>query len=141
MPKPLQVRSTDAIEVTFNPNLCAHAGLCLRGLPEVFNLQARPWIQPEHAPADDLAEVVRRCPSGALTYHRLDGGEDEQPDDRVTMRPVRNGPIYARGDLEILDGEGNVLRRTTRAALCRCGSSENKPYCDGTHVKTGFRTS
>lgn len=140
MAKPLQVRATDAIEVTFDPNLCAHAGLCLRGLPEVFNLQARPWMQPEHATADDLAEVVRRCPSGALTYRRLDGGADETPDDGVNVRPVRNGPLYARGDLEIRDGEGNVLRRATRAALCRCGSSENKPFCDGTHVKAGFRS-
>lgn len=140
MAKPTQVRSTDAVEVTFDPNICAHAGLCLRGLPEVFNLQARPWIQPERAAPDELADVVRRCPSGALTYRRLDGGPAETPDEGVTMRPVRNGPVYARGDLEILDGEGNVLRRTTRAALCRCGSSENKPFCDGTHVKGGFRT-
>lgn len=140
MAKPLQVRSTEAIEVTFDPNLCAHAGLCLRGLPEVFNLQARPWIQPEHAPADELAEIIQRCPSGALTYRRFDGGPEEEPDAGVRMRPVRNGPIYARGNMDILDGEGNVLHRANRAALCRCGASENKPFCDGTHVKAGFRS-
>ena len=140
MAKPLQIRTTEAIEVTFDPNLCSHSGICTRGLPYVFNLQARPWIQPEHAIPDDVAELIRRCPSGALSYHRLDGAADEIADEGVTMRPVRNGPVYARGDLEILDGEGNVLRRATRAAFCRCGSSKNKPYCDGTHVETGFRT-
>jgi uncharacterized Fe-S cluster protein YjdI len=138
--KPLQVRATGAIEVTFDPNLCAHAGNCLRGLPEVFNLQARPWIQPENATADALAETVRRCPSGALTYRRLDGGAEEVAEEGVAIRPVRNGPLYARGDIEVLDGEGNLLRRATRAALCRCGTSENKPFCDGSHVKAGFRS-
>lgn len=140
MDKPIQVRSSDSIEVSFDPNLCAHAAHCLRGLPDVFNLQARPWIQPANANADEVAEVILRCPSGALTYRRLDGGADEAVEEGVFLRPVRNGPVYARGEIEILDGEGNVLRRATRAALCRCGSSENKPFCDGSHVKAGWRS-
>ena len=140
MEKPIQVRSSDSIEVSFDPNLCAHAAYCLRGLPQVFDLQARPWIQPANATADEVAEVVLRCPSGALTYRRLDGGQEEAVEEGVAVRPVRNGPIYLRGDVEIRDGEGNVLRRMTRAALCRCGSSGNKPFCDGSHVKAGWRS-
>jgi uncharacterized Fe-S cluster protein YjdI/CDGSH-type Zn-finger protein len=140
MPKPVQVRATADIEVSFDPNLCSHAANCLRGLPEVFNLQARPWIQPEHATAEQLAEVILRCPSGALTYRRFDGGPEEVAEPGVNVRPVRNGPLYVRGEIQVLDGEGATHRTATRAALCRCGDSENKPYCDGTHMRTGFRS-
>lgn len=55
-----------AIDVTFDAGMCAHAGECVRGLPSVFDVQARPWIQPDGADAEAVAEVVGRCPSGAL---------------------------------------------------------------------------
>jgi uncharacterized Fe-S cluster protein YjdI len=55
-----------AIDVTFDPRLCAHAGECVRGLPSVFDVQARPWIRPDGADASAVTEVVGRCPSGAL---------------------------------------------------------------------------
>lgn len=62
-----------SIEVTFEAGRCQHAAECVRGLPEVFDIERRPWIQPDNAAADRTAEVVRRCPSGALGY-RLAGG-------------------------------------------------------------------
>ncbi|RDG35544.1 hypothetical protein DVH02_24845 [Streptomyces corynorhini] len=70
---------TRSITVTFEAGRCLHAAECVRGLPEVFDTAKRPWIRPERAPADRLAEVVRRCPSGALRYERTDG-EGETPD-------------------------------------------------------------
>lgn len=63
-----------SITVTFEARRCRHAAECVRGLPEVFDTARRPWIQPDGAPADRLAEVVRRCPSGALQYRLADGG-------------------------------------------------------------------
>lgn len=137
--KPLQRRSSETIEVTFDPNRCAHAGECLRGAPQVFDLQARPWIQPEHLDADSLADVVRRCPSGALQYHRLDGAPDESPDAEVSLRPQPNGPVYVRGGVQMADAEGHVFATGPRFALCRCGESGNKPFCDGSHRAAGFR--
>jgi CDGSH-type Zn-finger protein len=50
-----------------------------------------------------------------------------------------NGPLFLRGQLRIVDGTG-VVREATRVALCRCGGSGNKPFCDGTHREIGFRT-
>jgi uncharacterized Fe-S cluster protein YjdI len=138
-PKPLQVRSSDAIEVAFDPNRCAHAGECLLRAPGVFNLRARPWIQPQHLDADRLADVIHRCPSGALTYRRLDGGPSERPDAEVTFKVQKNGPIHVRGMVEMVDGEGQPFTIGPRAALCRCGHSENKPFCDGSHRQAGFR--
>ncbi|MFD3687066.1 (4Fe-4S)-binding protein [Nocardiopsis sp. NPDC058631] len=59
-----------SISVTFEAGRCQHAAECVRGLPEVFDIEQRPWIQPDNASADRTAEMVRCCPSGALEYRR-----------------------------------------------------------------------
>lgn len=62
-------------------------------------------------------------------------------DTPVTITPCPNGPLLVRGDIEILDAQGRPLPRTRRTvALCRCGVSTIKPYCDGTHKAVDFRT-
>ncbi|MFD5315783.1 (4Fe-4S)-binding protein [Streptomyces sp. NPDC127098] len=73
--KAYQARS---ITVTFEAGRCRHAAECVKGLPEVFDPAKRPWIQPDNATAERVAEVVRRCPSGALRYELVDG-EQETP--------------------------------------------------------------
>ena len=64
----LQVYETDKITVTFDPTICKHTGVCLRGLPDVFDIKRKHWIRPELATAEEVAEQVKRCPSGALQY-------------------------------------------------------------------------
>jgi len=66
--KRLQVYETDEITVTFDPEICIHSGVCVRGLPAVFDVSRKRWIRPELAPADAVAAQVARCPSGALQY-------------------------------------------------------------------------
>lgn len=62
-------------------------------------------------------------------------------DERVTVTAYPDGPLLVRGDADILDADGNRVPRTRRTvALCRCGLSTIKPYCDGTHKAAGFRT-
>jgi uncharacterized Fe-S cluster protein YjdI len=68
VPKRLQVYETPEIVVTFDPTVCIHSGVCLRGLPAVFDVKLRRWIRPEAALAADVAAQVARCPSGALQY-------------------------------------------------------------------------
>ena len=68
MSKRLQIYETDAITVTFDPTVCKHTGVCLRGLPNVFDVKRKHWIRPELATAEEVAEQVKRCPSGALQY-------------------------------------------------------------------------
>ena len=77
MSKRLQTYETDEIVVTFDPNLCRHTGVCLRGLPLVFDVRRKRWIQPEHAPAAEVAAQVARCPSGALQYRLKQSGDLE----------------------------------------------------------------
>lgn len=125
-----------SIEVSFDLDRCIHIGECLRGLPRVFELDRRPWILPDEADADAVAEVVERCPSGALQYRRLDGGSAEAHEGTV-VTPMRNGPLRVTGEVRVEgpDGEVEVLPRAT---LCRCGRSARKPWCDNSHLAAGF---
>jgi hypothetical protein len=109
------------------------------GLPEVFDAARRPWIEIDAADADDIAEVVMRCPTGALHFRRLDGGEHETAPEVTSVQPRTNGPLFLRGKIKIVDAQENVIREDTRIALCRCGQSSSKPFCDGTHRTVGFR--
>lgn len=124
---------SDKIVVTFDLKRCIHSGICLMGLPQVFDNGARPWVQPAKADAESIAETIRTCPSGALQYKRLDGGPAEQPDAQNSMELQPSGPYYVRGSIELQDSDGQTLSHETRVALCRCGQSKRKPFCDNTH--------
>jgi len=126
------------IEVSFDLDICVHIGECLRGDPAVFQLRRRPWVLADEASADVVAQVVERCPSGALKYRRLDGGEQEKVDDVTTVTPLRDGPLLVRGKIEVRRDDGTV-ETLPRATLCRCGHSEHRPFCDNTHLAVKFR--
>lgn len=123
------------ITVFYDRQRCIHFAACVRGLPEVFDVDQRPWIQVGAASADQVAEVVRRCPTGALHYASVTVAAEQPEETSVEVR--QNGPLFLRGDLRVESPQGEV--RETRAALCRCGSSGNKPFCDGSHRETGFQ--
>jgi CDGSH-type Zn-finger protein/uncharacterized Fe-S cluster protein YjdI len=129
----------DGIVVSFEAERCIHAAECVGGLPAVFNPDSRPWISPDGASPEDVARVVSRCPTGALSFERRDGGPAEAPPPSNSLRVGADGPVFATGRLVILDAERRELCRETRVALCRCGASGNKPYCDGAHKAAGFR--
>ncbi|WP_197021582.1 (4Fe-4S)-binding protein [Cellulomonas sp. HZM] len=126
------------IVVRYDVTRCRHVAECVRGAPEVFEPGRRPWILPDADPdAEHVADVVRRCPTGALHY-QLAHGEPERPDPTTTVTAVPDGPLLVRGDLRLNGPDGPVAE--TRAALCRCGSSANKPFCDGSHERVGWRS-
>ena len=129
--------SGDRIDVFFEAALCIHAKECVHGLPDVFDPVKRPWIQPMNASADALAETIHRCPTGALHYERGDG-TSEAADVGDSMTLVPNGPLYVRGDVTLRLPDGTLVRHDTRIALCRCGQSKNKPYCDNSHIGSAF---
>lgn len=68
MSKPLQTYEAPGVTVTFDPNICRHTGVCVRGLPAVFDTKRKRWVRPELASPEEVAAQVRRCPSGALQY-------------------------------------------------------------------------
>ena len=136
MKKTVHTYEAEGIVVEYDVARCIHVKACVQGLPLVFDPQRRPWIDPTLASVDAITDVVRRCPTGALRY-RKQTGEQEQPADRNEVQTVADGPLYVQGRLDMqLSGDESVSE--TRMALCRCGASKNKPYCDNSHVEAGF---
>ena len=85
--------------MTWEPSFCIHAGECIRGAPDVFDFARRPWVVVDNDTADRIAETVRRCPTGALHYRRLDGAEQEPvPADLVAWAVPKRAAAAARPD-------------------------------------------
>lgn len=137
---PRRVYANETIEVHWEPKLCIHTRNCVRSLPQVFDPDARPWVIVDAASADHVAEAVLTCPTGALHFRRLDDGPQETASEPPAVEPRPNGPLFVRGRMRIVDPDGRLIREDTRVALCRCGASGNKPFCDGSHRRIGFRT-
>lgn len=127
---------SENIVVSYDPKRCIHAAECVHGLPGVFEKDRQPWIDPSQASPDEIVEVVSRCPTGTLTYERKDGGAGKEPPKENIATLAQDGPIYISGNIEIKTSEGQ--QRETRLALCRCGASKNKPFCDNSHLEAGF---
>lgn len=99
----------------YDRSRCRHYAECVRGLPQVFDPARRPWIRADLADADTVAEVVRRCPTGALHY-RLLADKPEEPPHPTVITPDSRGPLLVRGDL-VLDTPGDRwLRPAPRCA-------------------------
>ena len=121
----------------FEAKRCIHARHCVLGAPRVFlaNVQGQ-WLFPDEASVESLVAISHACPSGAITYQRFDGGANETPPPVNLLRVRENGPYALHADLRIAS-----LPALTRATLCRCGASKNKPFCDGSHTEAGFAAS
>jgi len=133
--------------VAWDADVCRHAAECVRGLPAVFDPTAKPWIAPERASLDALAATITRCPSGALRLYRPDGtlvaaggASRAEPTPAATVLKVRpDGPNVVTGDVALAGAKTADTRSRITLVLCRCGASRNKPFCDGTHTRIGFR--
>lgn len=126
------------IIVTYDAKRCIHAKECIHGAPEVFNASAQPWVNPDNAEPAVTADVIHRCPSGALHYQTGDSKLAERPDPSNTITTTPHGPLYARGSLNLVSEAGEAILSDTRMALCRCGASKNKPFCDNSHFAVAF---
>ena len=127
-----------AIIVSFSVDRCTHVAECLRGAPQVFDTKQRPWVRPDAESPDKVAEVIMRCPTGALHFERIDGGPNEPPPETNEVILVQDGPIYMRGNIEIISLQGDIILKDTRVAFCRCGFSQHKPLCDNTHIYSNY---
>ena len=87
------------------------------------------------ARAEEVAELAHNCPSGAIQYRRLDGAPQESPPQVNTVRIRENGPLSFHAALAV---KAEVPAPAFRTTLCRCGASQSKPYCDGSHHAAGF---
>jgi CDGSH-type Zn-finger protein/uncharacterized Fe-S cluster protein YjdI len=126
-------RSED-IEISFDVERCIHSRRCVLNAPTVFLANVKgPWLHPETDSVEHLVHVAQSCPSGAITYRRLDDGPKEAAPKVNVINLRQNGPYAFHATLNI--DEQTPLYRAT---LCRCGQSKNKPFCDNSHIEAGF---
>ena len=123
------------ITIHDNRRICSHAAFCIHKFAEVFDLNKRPWINPDGADVDVIIKAIDQCPSGALSYTR-----DESHYRDIKRQPAieieKGGPYYITGEIKIKND--NQPPSKEHYALCRCGASKNKPFCDGSHYETHF---
>ena len=133
--------SNGDITVVWKPDICIHSAICVRGLPTVFNTKASPWVTIQGADTDTITRQVDACPSGALSYYRNTGEKQQKPvtDVDTVIEVTKHGPLMVYGNITIKRQDGSVEKKHKVTAFCRCGASANKPFCDGTHVKVGFK--
>jgi CDGSH-type Zn-finger protein/truncated hemoglobin YjbI len=131
-----------------NRGICQHSGFCTDRLPTVFRTDAEPFVAPSGGRMDEIVRAVRDCPSGALSL-AFDRTEDRdlaewhglrQPAVEVTL----DGPYRVTGGIPLADADGEEVPRAAGSsrehyALCRCGHSQNKPFCSGMHWYIQFR--
>lgn len=127
--------------VYFDARRCVHSRHCVLEEPEVFKAnQDGDWIFPDMATPERLGRVARRCVSGAIRYERHDGLDAELAPPVNLVRMRENGPLALNADLRIAAEEGGG-EAALRVTLCRCGRSNNKPFCDQSHLAAGFEAS
>jgi len=125
--------------VRWHGRLCIHIAECGRAKGDLFIGGRQPWCQPDLVSDDEVIDVVLRCPTGALTVDYADGSRVETAESENTVHVAYNGPLFVRGDLTIEGAPDAAPGLKYRAALCRCGKSANKPFCDNSHEKAGFQ--
>jgi CDGSH-type Zn-finger protein/uncharacterized Fe-S cluster protein YjdI len=128
---------TENISIRFDVERCIHSRQCVLNAPRVFLANVKgPWLHPETDTVEHLVHVAQSCPSGAITYRRLDGGDEEKAPEVNVINIRENGPYAIHASLKI-DQQSCMYRAT----LCRCGKSRNKPFCDNSHREINFAAS
>lgn len=126
------------ITIHDNRGICAHAGFCTDSLASVFHSEGDPWIDPDGAQMEKIIETVKKCPSGALSY-TVEAVEYRDQDREPTITVTKDGPYGVTGGIELLDQPRGHGASSEHFTLCRCGGSQNKPFCDGTHWSIEFK--
>ncbi len=130
----METAEGERITIHFDGSRCIHARRCVTGLPAVFQAGVKGgWIDPDAEDPEAIVRIAYACPSGAITVARKDGGAGEAPPRVNKLAVLENGPLAAHAEMTI-EGRGAM----TRATLCRCGLSKNKPFCDNSHIEGGF---
>ena len=130
----------DTQTVTWDRRLCIHVGECGRAKGDLFVTGRDPWCDPNLSDQDNIEAVVARCPTGALAVKDADGAllTEAAPQDNE-VHVSNDGPLYVSGALSVDGASDDMHSVSRRAALCRCGASKNKPFCDNSHREAGFQ--
>lgn len=123
------------ITVRDDRGICENAGFCANKQSNVWKMTGDTESTPIRS---QVAAMVERCPSGALTY-RLDGAADDiEPPLAAGIAVLDDGPLWVTGAPSVVRADGEPFQTRRRMTLCRCGASKNKPLCDGSHAGADF---
>ena len=125
--------------VSWNSGLCIHIGECGQAKGDLFTGGRKPWCQPDLASDSEVKDIVMRCPTGALSVDFIDSAYSETAHTENSIHVAYDGPLFVRGKLDIEAAPSDAPGLKFRAALCRCGQSKNKPFCDNSHESDGFK--
>jgi CDGSH-type Zn-finger protein len=112
---------------------CFQAGFCGTRTTNVWQLLTQ---SADSEPRELMRDMIWRCPSGRLVY--VESGEALEPDLEPSIAVLPGGPLWVRGGIPIESADGQPWEQRNRATVCRCGQSNNKPFCDGTHASVHF---
>jgi uncharacterized Fe-S cluster protein YjdI len=126
------------LTIIWEPKKCIHSAICFKTLPKVYDPRARPWIKPEAASVQELKAQIDTCPSGALSYSIENESLKPENMTETSVEIMKDGPIIVKGNIQLKNSDGTTENKENITALCRCGASDKKPYCDGHHKKIGF---
>jgi uncharacterized Fe-S cluster protein YjdI/CDGSH-type Zn-finger protein len=140
--------SNGEVSVFWTRSLCIHSANCLTGLPGVFDLRKRPWIDMKAASTEEIIRVVNTCPTRALTFLKTARPKpasarkrSRKPKKFARIEILKDGPALIKGNFTLWDPDKKRLKISSTGiiALCRCGASNKKPFCDGSHKRIGFK--
>lgn len=131
--------SNGELTIVWKPDLCIHSGICVEGLGAVFQPKEKPWIKIDAAATEALVKQVKACPSGALSHYMNGEAPHASQTLETKVEVLEDGPLLVYGTLKVKHSDGTEDKKNKTTAFCRCGASQNKPYCDGAHVGKGFR--
>ena len=134
MAEKIKEYSKDDLTVYWKPDRCIHSEKCFKGLSSVFNPKARPWVNIDGASIDEIRKQVDTCPSGALSHNQSEETTE------TTVEVTKDGPLIFKNGLSVIMPDGSSFEKEGVVALCRCGASGNKPFCDGSHKREGFKS-
>jgi uncharacterized Fe-S cluster protein YjdI len=136
--------SNDDITVIWKPNICIHSTNCWKASLKIFNPKRKPWIDMSEGTTEEIIKIVNNCPSGALSFERNTEMAEQKaqpaqsPQSEFSVQVNKGGPYLVKGKFLFVGTDGKEEIKEGSIALCRCGASNNKPFCDGTHNKIGF---
>jgi CDGSH-type Zn-finger protein len=122
------------VTLTDDVSVCSRAGFCRDRITDVWHLMLESG---EPAVRERIERIAARCPSGRLQL--FEGERAIEPPYRQEVVVERDGPYWVRGGTAVRSDDGEAYEVRNRMTLCRCGASENKPFCDGSHKDIGFR--
>ena len=143
----------EQVTIFDNRGICQHSGLCTNRLSTVFRTSQEPFVAPSGGRMDEIVRAVRDCPSGALSlaFAEPPGADVAEERDLAdwhgrrepAIEITRDGPYRITGCIALTGHDGGDVARAEGSsrehyALCRCGHSQNKPFCSGMHWYIGF---